>query len=231
MAINTTIATPLTLQKDQALSGVLGKNSIPTFNDSALSVAHYRNIPNDQSNEGSIKWANLPSVLLQDGDYAIAVSMFEYLPSMSIGQTLILNRLEQTGELGNIPDRGPQVVVKGSIKDDNGHTTWRKLVWVHASDLFLGSVAQLTAQEVEAEKKRQQELADLANPKKKPALGNTNANTGNSTTTWIIVAIVFVFIAGIWALISSLSKKRKKQEEIQKNSGSQVNVIRLPKNT
>lgn len=235
MAVSTAISTPLTLKIDQALTLAEDKNIINCFNDSGLSQLHYRTIPKDNSIEGLIRWANLPSVLLPDGDYAVAVSMAEYIyTGGGFASIILLQALPQkanTGELYTDPEDRKYVIQKDTVKDENPRITFRKIVWVKATDLFLGSVAQKNAIDIEAEKKRQQELIDLANPKKDPITGNVGGNTGSSTTTWIIVAIVFVFIAGIWVLISILSKKRKKQQEIEKSNASQVNVIRIPKNT
>ena len=230
MAISATLATPTTLQPDQELSIIKGKEEIRCFNDSGLKQEHYRTIPNDDSNEGRILWGNKESVKRTDGDYAVAVSMFEYIPDAGTSNIFLylLQKAAAEGLLVNVPQRGEMYIMPNSVKEENGgHVVFRKRVWVKNSDLILGSVAQQEAMTEEEKKKKQEELDALS--KTDPITGNGAGGDSSSTIYWII-GIVFVFIGGIILLFKALGKRKKEQEAKDKaNAQSPVNVIRIPK--
>lgn len=229
MAVSTTLSTPLSLVKDQLLSIAVGTSNIKCFNDSAFKENHYRTIPNDNSNEAQIRWANLPSVLQIGGDYAVAVSMFEYYPDYRDVLNQI-NDAQKSGAITSIPERGRMVIqnVPYTIDDNTRHIVFHKIVWVSATDLVLGSVAQQKAI-ADDEAAKQKAYIESLTTGTTPKLGNTDTPKASSTI-WIILAVLLVLIGGIWALIAG-KKKRDKVEAEKKGSGSNVNIIRIPKNT
>lgn len=227
MAISTELKTPLTLVKDQALSIPIGTPEVECFNDSNLSQKHYRTIPNDKSNEGLIKWANVLSVRQQDGDYAVAVSMFEYIPD-SGPSNIFLGLIERAGTEGiliNVPQRGEMYVMPNSVREESsGHVVFRKIVWVAASDLVLGSVSQQKAI-ADAEEEKQKKYLESLLKKDNPILGNSATGTGLGT--WGIIGIVLLFLIGlIWGVIALVKKKKGKSTEAVPPP---VNIIRIPK--
>lgn len=230
MAISTTLATPENLVEDQELSILEGKTEIVCYNDPQFKQRHYRTIPNDTSNEGSIKWGNVKSVKRSDGDYAISVSMFEYIPDAG-PSSIFLNLLQRAGADGilvNVPERGEMYVMPNSVsKENNGHVVFRKRVWVRNSDLILGSLAQQQAM-TEAERlKKQQEIDDLSKPTD-PITGNSSL-TANSSTTLIIVGVVLFLFFAIIAILKGLKNKKDKEALSDKQSPNAVNIIRIPK--
>ncbi|PWK27027.1 hypothetical protein LV89_01839 [Arcicella aurantiaca] len=230
MAISTDLKTPLTLVKDQALSIPIGTPEVDCFNDSGLSNPHYRTIPNDKSNEGLIKWANIQSAKQQDGEYAVAVSMFEYIPD-SGPSSIFLKMLEKAaaeGLLANVPQRGEMYVMPNSVKEESsGHVVFRKIVWVAASDLVLGSVSQQKAIADAEEEKQKKYLESLTKTDTNPLLGNSAL--GASLGTWGIIGIVLLFVIGlIWGIVALIKKKKEKSKEAVPPP---VNVIRIPKSS
>jgi hypothetical protein len=232
MAVSTDLKTPLTLVKDQALSIKIGVPEVKCYNDSGFKELHYRTIPNDNSNEGSIRWANLASVKNEaDGDYAIAISMFEYVANNRYpnGFGITLYNASVSGEIIDVPERGRMVIEKNSVKSDsNANIVFRKIVWVSASDLVLGTVAQQKAiEDAEAEKQRKY-LESLTNKNTNPLLGNTADSSGLGT--WGIIGIVLLFLIGlIWGVIALVKKKKKTNEVSQQQIP--VNIIRIPKSS
>lgn len=239
MAVDSTnIPTINTLKKGQRLFVNDNLETARCYNDSGLTENHYRTIPKDDSDVGQIKWAGNDSVKQSDGTYAVAVSMFEYIYVSDDWLTIGYPNRDRIFSILSAQANGNQFsewdgkkyqIISDSLVKDRGYIRFRKLVWVNSEDLFFGTAAQQTGIVTDAEKKRQEELDKLA--KTNPVTGNTNTPTTKvSTTTWVIISIVSIFIIGIWVLLRGLVKRRKKQEETQKNTGSQVNVIRIPKN-
>lgn len=225
-------ATPLTLEPNQELSIKPSLTECNCYNDSKLTDVHYRTIPNDGNAQWFIKWANKPSVAIgTKGEYAVAVTMFEYIVGGSLLLPLLKN-FQTTGEIIEFPDRGRMVIAKDPITVDNGnHYVFRKIVWVRNSDLVLQSAADTQADRDAAEKKQKDDLDKLLTPPKNPITGN-QGTPKSSSTIWIILGVFLLIIGGVWALISGAKKKRAIAEAEKKTgNGSNVNIIRIPKNT
>ena len=230
MAVSTDIKTPLTLVKDQQLSILATKSTIACWNNSSLSELHYRSIPNDGNAQWNIYWANLPSVLQNDGDYAIAVTMYEYYPDYR-DVTNLLRDAKESGLLIDVPERGRMVIAKNPfVYEENRHIVFRKIVWVQATDLIMGSPAQQKAI-ADAEAEKQRKYIESLTTATTPTTGNTVAPKASSTI-WIILGVFLLIIGGVWALISGAKKKRAIAEAEKKTgNGSNVNIIRIPKNS
>jgi hypothetical protein len=226
MAISTELNTPLSLVKDQALSIPQGTQEVSCYNDSNFSQMHYRTIPNDKSDIGSIRWANIASVKKMDGDYAVAVSMFEYIPSTGPSSIFLrlLERASEEGFLANVPQRGEMYIMPDSVREESsGHVVFRKIVWVLASELVLGSVSQQKAI-AEAEEEKQKKYLESLLKKDNPILGNS---AGAGLGTWGIIGIVLLFLIGlIWGVIALVKKKKDKNKVAE---SPPVNIIRIPK--
>lgn len=235
MAISTSIATPSTLVKDQKLSLKEEYPELECYNDSAMSERHYRTIPNENNNEGNIQWANVPSVLLQDKDYAISVAMFEYVYTGDIFRSNIaaahLNAAYAlTGNKFTDDEGRGYYIQKGSVKVEGDRVTFRKIVWVLNSKLVLGTAAQQDALTEAQKKKAQDEIDALLKEKPEvPKTGNSANSAISSTVLWI-GGLILVFILGVIFLFKGLSKRKKEQDAKDKNeSQSPVNIIRIPK--
>jgi preprotein translocase subunit SecG len=221
MATSPELRTATTLIPNQDLLVKQGLTEVVCFNDSALTDRHYRTIPKDTTDIGVIRWGNEKSVFRQlDGDYSVCVSMFEYIyTGGGIRHTILLNVLTDFSNTGNLytdPDGRKFVVQKGTVKDESPRVFFRKIVWVKASDLFLGSTSQFDAIRLKEEQDQKDLLDKLLNG---PDSGNGNPATGNgaktvlSTTTKIILGVIAFFIVGILVLVAFLKKKRRKKEE------------------
>ena len=230
--------TPLTLEKDQEISIKVGLTECFCFNDSKLSEQHYRTIPNDGNPQWFLYWANLPSVAIgTKGDYAVAVTMFEYVVMSARYNENYYKWYQEKGEAAEVPERGRMYIAKNPFFIDNGdHLNFRKIVWVRNSDLVLQSAADSEIDRTVAEKKQKDDLAKLLadDDKKKKDDEATAAAANNkkkSSTVWIILGIVIILIAGMWALISSAKKRQALAKIEETNNSSKVNIIRIPKDS
>jgi preprotein translocase subunit SecG len=239
MATSPELRTATTLIPNQELLVKQGLTEALCFNDSALTDRHYRTIPKDTTDIGVIRWGNEKSVFRQlDGDYAVCISMFEYVyTGGGIKNTILLTVLidfSNTGNLYTDPDGRKFVIQKGTVKDESPRVTFRKLVWVKASDLFLGSTSQFDSIRLKEEQDQKDLLDKLLNgPGGGNGTGNGDPATGNgaktvlSSTTKIILGVVFFFIAGIWLLVAYLKKKKRKKEEEARMTANESNNLIL----
>ena len=226
-------ATPLTLEKDQEISIKVGLTECFCFNDSKLSEQHYKTIPNDGNPQWFLYWANLPSVAIgTKGEYAVAVTMFEYVVMSARYNENYYKWYQDKGEVVEPPERGRMYIAKNPFFINYGdHLNFRKIVWVRNSDLVLQSAADTQADRDVAEKKQKDDLDKLLIPPKNPVTGN-QGTPKSSSTIWIILGVLLLIIGGVWALISGAKKKRAIAETEKKTgSGSNVNIIRIPKNS
>jgi hypothetical protein len=241
MATSPELRTATTLIPNQELLVKQGLTEALCFNDSALTDRHYRTIPKDTTDIGVIRWGNEKSVFRQlDGDYAVCISMFEYVyTGGGIKNTILLTVLTDFSNTGNLytdPDGRKFVIQKGTVKDESPRVSFRKLVWVKASDLFLGSTSQFDAIRLKEEQDQKDLLDKLLNG---PGTGNGNGDptTGNgaktvlSTATKVILGIVGFLILGIIWLVASLKKKKRKKEEEAKMMATESNNLILEKST
>lgn len=224
-------ATPLTLEKNQEISIKVGLTQCFCFNDSNLSEQHYRSIPNDGNPQWFLYWANLPSVAIgTKGEYAVAVTMWDYYPDYREVTNLLMDA-QKSGFLIDVPERGRMVIAKTPfVYEENRHLVFRKIVWVRNSDLVLQSAADTQADRDAAEKKQKDDLDKLLVSPKNPI--TANQDPPKSSVIWIILGVLLVLIGGTWALISGAKKRRANAEAEKKTgSGSNVNIIRIPKNS
>jgi hypothetical protein len=227
MAAKTELATPLTLVANQAIRVAKGNDSAIAYNDSQRNSRHYRDVPNDDSNEGLIRWANLPSIEEPDGTYMIAVSMSEYVYTGSGTPAKIvatgINGLASQNKMYEPEDGKKMFPIAGTINIEGPRVVFRKLVWVNSDELLLGTAAQEKA----LKEKLKKEQEDLVN--KSIAGAGLNVLGDSPTNKYIIIiAVVLVILLLIFVV-----KKKSKNPEIQPQQQQQslaptVNVVRIP---
>jgi hypothetical protein len=224
MAVSTELATPLTLVANQVIRVAKGKDSALAYNDSKRNDRHYRNVPNDESSEGLIKWGNLPSVEEADGTYMVAVSMFEYVYTGSgTPAQIVATGIESLAQQKKPyePESGRNMYpIAGTVKIEGPRVLFRKLVWVNSDDLLLGTAAQEKA----LKEKLKKEQEDLVN--KSIAGSGLNVSGVSSNKTIIIIAVVGVFLLILFLIVKKRKDAANPKQQTQNSPG--INVIRIP---
>jgi preprotein translocase subunit SecG len=235
MAATAELRTATTLIPNQDLLVKEGITEALCYNDSALTDRHYRTIPKNTSDIGVIRWGNEKSVFRQlDADYSVCVSMFEYVyTGGGVKNAILLTVLTDFSNTGNLytdPDNRKFIIQKGTVKDESPRITFRKLVWVKASDLFLGSTSQFDSIRLK-EEQDQKDLLDKLLKGGGSGTGNDDPTTGNgaktvlSTTTKIVLGVLAFFFIGIIWIIASLKKKKKKEKEAAMMKSQSANLV------
>ena len=174
---------------------------------------------------------------MADGDYAIAISMFEYIYTGDLFSTqatvIALNAKSKTGEIFKDEDNREFTVQEGTVKNERPRVSFRKIVWVRASNLVLGSAAQQQAI-IDKKAKEEQDAIDaiIAAGGKDPRLANNDPPKSGSSI-WTTLLIIFVILGiSIWGLIAWL-KRRKKKKEIETGGkpNQNIQIIKIPKQT
>lgn len=224
MAAKTELATPLTLVTNQAIRVAKNNDSAIAYNDSQKSSRHYRDVPNDDSNEGLIRWANLASIEEADGTYMIAVSMFEYVYTGSGRPAEIaaagINNLANQKKVYEYEEGRKTFPIAGTINIEGPRVVFRKLVWVNSFDLLLGTAAQSEA----IKEKLKKEQIDLV----ENTIAGAGLNVLENSSKWYIIVIAVV-ITGL--ILYFAMKKKRKEPSVQptqaQNVAPAINIVRL----
>lgn len=226
MAVSTELATPLTLVTNQAIRVAKGKDSAIAYNDSQKNSRHYRDVPDDSSNEGLIRWGNLPSIEEADGTYMIAVSMSEYVYTGSgtparIAAAGIENLAKQKKVYE--PEDGKKVFpIAGTVTIEGPRVVFRKLIWVNSFDLLLGTAAQSEA----LKEKLKKEQTDLI---EKTIAGSGLEVLGDSKNKYIIIIAVILTILILFFVLRNKRKAPPIAPLTQaQNIAPPINIVRIP---
>lgn len=226
MAVTTELATPLTLVANQAIRVAKGKDSAIAYNDSQKNSRHYRDVPNDDSNEGLIRWANLPSIEEADGTYMIAVSMSEYVYTGSGTPALVVvGVIENLANQKKVyePQEGRKMFpISKTVTVEGPRVVFRKLVWVNSFDLLLGTAAQSEA----LKEKLKKEQTDLI---EKTIAGSGLEVLGDSKNKYIIIIAVILTILILFFVLRNKRKVPPIAPPTQaQNVTSPINIVRIP---